>query len=215
MPFPTILMNYMSCTYVTSASLDNIFNLDLSTSWPSALQTPLPVYATKFDNGLRPQPGCTSVTVTASGIAVAWSPTDTAVMNILQNATYWNEETFWPGDLAFPPEYPTPLSGGDDCLTGRSLHLPAIILPTVLVGGLFLLIFYAWVLQRRRRRRAALGSSTQAVGEEQVPLKLFSRVNLKGFHRLNVAQSSGGQAYEPMRRPSEGLPPAYAEIVDG
>lgn len=59
-----------------------------------------------------------------------------------------------------------------------------------------------------------MGLPTRPVGEEQVPLKLFNRVRLKSFNRASPAGDSGGQAYEPMRRPEEGPPPAYDEVVD-
>lgn len=216
-PFPTMLMNYMSCTFITSSYLENVFNLEYSTSWPTSLPTPLPIYTTEINEDDSGQASCTTFTITASGIAVAWAPTDTAVMELLLNGTFEGEEAVWEGIPGFPPQWPTLAEPYPGCGPGSPAWLLATILPSVIIGVGILLCYgcCCWAAHKNRRKRATLGLPTQRFGRRQEPGE--DQIPLKNVSRAHMADHSGGahdgRAFEPMRTLDEEGLPTYDETL--
>lgn len=218
-PSPTILIDYLSCTFMTSSYLENVFNLHETTSWPSELPTPLPVYNTEINDDDSGQPSCTTFTVTASGIAVAWSATDTAVVGFLLNGTVESEEDVWAGIPGFPPQYPTPRPVSPGCVRGSPAWLLAAILPAAIIGGGILMCCgcCCWAIHKKRRQRATGALSTFGRPRARRKERSEDQIPLQNMGRAHIAEHTAGvharSPYEPVWSPNEERPPAYDDTL--
>lgn len=214
LPSPTIQLDYMSCTFTTSTYLENVFTLEATTSWPSSLPTPLPVTNIELNDKDNAQASCTTFTVTASGILVAWAPTDTAVMQIILNGSLEvAEEPAWNGIPYFIPLYPTPRPKLAGCTPGNPTWLLAAILPAAIIGGGIFLCCgcCCWAYRRNKKKRAAFVqpiAGQQGPYEEQIPLKTLTKAHI-ATHFGPKKQAT----YDTSSSQDEERPPDYDETL--
>ncbi len=173
-PSPTIQVDYASCTS-TGTVIETVWDMKNSGGWPTSVPSDIHVYMAELD--YEPD-GCSIFTVTASGIAVAWAATDTAVIDYLHSELLPAELSEW------PPEWPTN-THRPSCVGGSPTWLVPVILCTVFIGGgLCFCCCILWVVRRRRSNRAMLWPKNGAFREriqahvENMPLTDVQRAHL-------------------------------------
>jgi hypothetical protein len=174
-PSPTILVDYASCTS-TDTVLDAVWAMKSSGGWPTSKPSDIQVYTAKL--AYEPS-GCSVFTVTASGIAVAWAATDTAVIDFLQDDIPHTEFMEWPPQWPISTQHPS-------CVGGSPAWLVPAILPSVFIGGALCLwcCCICGMVRKKRQNRARLWPGTgtswerlQAHGES-TPLTDIQPVHL-------------------------------------
>ena len=157
-PSPTILVDYASCTS-TNTILDAVWAMKSSGGWPTSQPSDIQVYTDEL--AYEPS-GCSVFTVTASGIAVAWAATDTAVIDYLQHDILRAKFLVWPPE--WPMNIPHP-----SCVGGSPTWLVSAILPSVLIGGGLCLwgCCICWMVRKKRQKRGRLWPKTRTSWERQ------------------------------------------------
>jgi len=230
-PSPTIMIDYLSCTMQQMALVSNIWNLETASEWPSAQPTSMKLYSLTNEPGNTGVVGgaCTTWTVYASGIAVAWSPEDTVINDILANGSYaFINNDLYNGLPDFPPPYPTPNNRPASCDSLSSASSPSHGAIAVAIGAgvvLLLLVGCCCVIccragrgrQGRMRRTSAMPMPMLAGAagrrwkhsDDNIPLNAVGPAP-------NPAYVPGPQPfgrYEPMRAVADDRPPAYDDAL--
>lgn len=184
-----------------------------SEGWPTSKPSDIQVYTAEL--AYEPD-GCSVFTVTASGIAVAWAATDTAVIDYLQDN--FNDAELWELPPEWPPEWPldTPRPSCVNGIGGSPTWLLPVILSTVFAGGALCLwgccIF--WVMRRKgvykTMLRPKIGASwqRQQADGENMPLTDIHPANLAEHTTYPYSE----QAQEVESIDEEG-PPSYNEAL--
>lgn len=223
-----------------TALVTNIWNLETASEWPSAQPTNMKLYSltNQAGNTAIEDVACTTWTVFASGIAVAWSPADTVINDILANGSYaYINNGLFSGLPDFPPPYPTPNIRPTSCGTPGSSASPIHGAVAVAIGAGVVVLLVACccvVCCRAGRSRRAAQARMRRTGAMPMPMPMPMAVGAGAGGRrwkqhddqipLNAVGPAPNPAYvpglqqpfgryEPMRDFGDDRPPAYDDAL--